>query len=237
MIGVGYPTLLLTLVQASVAAFVLILLPLLFIKTDKKGGDNDHVGRRRNIIIYYFAIGLAFLFIEISFIQKFTLILSQPLYAVAVALCAFLFFSGLGALYVEHRLRSETENNIPVILRQAITMIGLITVIYIVAFPQISNTIMALPEIARIVSAFILAAPLAFFMGMPFPLGLATLQQTDSNLIPWAWGINGCASVLSAILAVMLAIEIGFNGVMISAVALYILAWVSSGKISNNIVH
>ena len=224
MIGVGYPTLLITLAQASVAALILILLPLLFVKTDKKKA----VERRRNIVIYFLAIGLAFLFIEIAFIQKFTLILSQPLYAVAVALCAFLIFSGLGSLYVQKRMRTESEDIIAVLLRRSVILIGLITVFYIAVLPLISSWIMALPESMRIISAFVLAAPLAFVMGMPFPLGLATLQKTRPNLIPWAWGINGCASVLSAILAVLLAIEIGFNGVMLCAVVLYLMAWRSA---------
>ncbi len=227
MIGVGYPTLLITLAQASVAAFILILLPLFFVKTDKKKAPE----RRRNIIIYFLAIGLAFLFIEIAFIQKFTLILSQPLYAVAVTLCAFLIFSGLGSLYVQHCLKTTSTSIIAVLLRRSVITIGLIIVIYIVLLPLISNTIMALPETARILSAFILAAPLAFFMGMPFPLGMATLQQNSPNLIPWAWGINGCASVLSAILAVLLAIETGFNGVMLCAVVLYLMAWRSGYKL------
>jgi hypothetical protein len=224
MIGVGYPTLLVTLVQAVVAAFVLILLPLLFVKKDKKKTADRH----RNIIIYFLAIGLAFLFIEIAFIQKFTLILSQPLYAVAVTLCAFLIFSGLGSLYVQRRMKNASSTIRAVLLRRSVTMIGLIVVSYIVLLPLISSTIMALPETTRILSAFLLAAPLAFYMGMPFPLGLATLQQTQPNLIPWAWGINGCASVLSAILAVLLAIEIGFNGVMLCAVVLYVVAWRSA---------
>ena len=224
MIGVGYPTLLVTLTQASIAAFILILLPLLFVGRKKKATAE----KRRNIIIYFFAIGLAFLFIELAFIQKFTLILSQPLYAVAVALCAFLIFSGLGSLYVQQRIKTEEKHIIPVLLRRAVIQIGLIVVIYIVLLPLISSTIMALPESARILSAFVLAAPLAFVMGMPFPLGMATMQQTSPHLIPWAWGINGCASVLSAILAVLLAIEIGFNGVMLSAVALYLIAWASN---------
>ena len=86
---------------------------------------------------------------------------------------------------------------------------------------------MALPETARIISAFVLAAPLAFAMGMPFPLGMTRVQQNNPHLIPWAWAINGCASVLSAIMAVLLAIEIGFNGVMLCAVALYMVAWFS----------
>ena len=225
MIGVGYPTLLVTLAQAAVAAFVLILLPLVFVKTDKKKD-----GRRADIIIYFFAIGLAFLFIELAFIQKFTLILSQPLYAVAVALCAFLIFSGLGSLYVQHTIMTGSKTIIPFILRRSVILIGLITVCYIVLLPLISSTIMSLPEIMRIASAFVLAAPLAFVMGMPFPVGIAILQQTRPHFIPWAWGINGCASVLSAILAVLLAIDIGFNGVMLCAVVLYFVAWFSQTK-------
>ena len=221
MIGVGYPTLLFTLVQAAVAAFVLVLMPLLFLRSEQQQGTH----RLRNIIIYYLAIGLAFLFIEIAFIEKFTLILSQPLYAVAVALCAFLVFSGLGSLYVQYRLQQASSAVIAPLLRRAVFMIGLITVFYIVLLPQLSTGIMALPEMVRILSAFVLAAPLAFFMGMPFPLGLATVQQHSPHLIPWAWGINGCASVLSAVLAVLLAIEIGFNGVMLCAVVLYFIAW------------
>ena len=227
MIGVGYPTLLVTLVQAAIAAIVLILLPLLFVKTDKKKYED----KRWHIVIYFMAIGLAFLFIEIAFIQKFTLILSQPLYAVAVALCAFLIFSGLGSLYVQRRLKTETVSVMPAILRRSVMLIGLITVLYIVLLPLISSTIMALPEFARILSAFVIAAPLAFVMGMPFPIGLEAMQQTSPHFMPWAWGINGCASVLSAILAVLLAMEIGFSGVMLLACLLYIAAWISHRQI------
>ena len=223
MMGVGYPTLLVTLAQATLAAIILILMPLLFVRTDKK----QSADKRRNIIIYFLAIGLAFLFIELAFIQKFTLILSQPLYAVAVALSAFLIFSGLGSLYVERRMRAELEYNRLALLHRSVSLIALITVVYIIVLPIISSTIMALPEIARIISAFILAAPLAFVMGMPFPLGLAIVQQVSPQLVPWAWGINGCASVLSAILAVLLAIDIGFNGVMLLAVVLYFITWIS----------
>lgn len=223
MIGVGYPTLLVTLLQAAIAAVILILLPLLFISTKIKQAA---IGQR-NIIIYFSAIGLAFLFIEIAFIQKFTLILSQPLYAVAITLCAFLIFSGLGSLYAQHRMRAASDSCIAVLLLRSISLIGLITLSYIVLLPLISDSIMAMPEMVRILSAFMLAAPLAFAMGMPFPLGLAALQQVSPQLMPWAWGINGCASVLSAVLAVLLAIEIGFNGVMLCAILLYVMAWFS----------
>ena len=228
MIGVGYPTLFVTLLQASVAAVVLILLPLMLLRSAEVSAKKVAPGRIKNIIIYFFSIGLAFLFIEIAFIQKFTLILSQPLYAVAVALCAFLIFSGLGSMYTQRYLQKDDGAFIPLLLKRSVLMITLLAMLYNLVLPLISNVIMSLPEAVRIFATFILAAPLAFVMGMPFPLGMAALQQGSTQLIPWAWGINGCASVLSAILAVILAMEVGFSGVILSAVVLYLIAWFHS---------
>ena len=85
----------------------------------------------------------------------------------------------------------------------------------------------SLPLSARLAASFLFVAPLAFSMGMPLPIALGTLQNRHSQFVPWAWGINGCASVISAILAVFLALEIGFSGVMLSAIALYFVAWLN----------
>jgi spermidine synthase len=223
MIGVGYPTLIFTLIQAIIAALALILLPLAFIRRNKK----SELSGRRNIVIYFLSIGLAFLFIELAFIQKLTLILSQPIYAVAVTLCAFLIFSGLGSLYAQNKMMTSSPLSMQSLLTRSVALICIITLIYIFAFPYITEPIMAMSEAARIAAAILLAAPLSFFMGIPFPLGLTATRHNDAQLMPWAWGINGCASVLSAILAVLLAIEIGFSGVMLSAILFYALAWMS----------
>ena len=61
-------------------------------------------------------------------------------------------------------------------------------------------------------------------MGMPFPLGIIRVARDGGNLVPWAWGINGCASVVAAILATLLAIHLGFTAVVLIAVALYLAA-------------
>ena len=61
---------------------------------------------------------------------------------------------------------------------------------------------MPLHDAVKVMVSTVLIAPLAFLMGMPFPLGLKRVARHSAGLIPWAWGINGCASVLSAILAV-----------------------------------
>jgi hypothetical protein len=83
---------------------------------------------------------------------------------------------------------------------------------------------MGLPDAVRILISAALIAPLAFFMGMPFPLGLARLEAADARLIPWAWAINGCASVTGAVLATLLAIHVGFTAVVIAALVLYAVA-------------
>ena len=61
-------------------------------------------------------------------------------------------------------------------------------------------------------------------MGMPFPLGLSQVGMKAPEFIPWAWGINGCASVLSAVTATLLAIQFGFTAVVLAALLLYLLA-------------
>ena len=73
-------------------------------------------------------------------------------------------------------------------------------------------------------------APLAFAMGMPFPLGLARLSLRAPAFVPWAWALNGCASVIAAILALLLAMALGLRATLLLALALYVFAaWVWRG--------
>ena len=173
--------------------------------------------------VYFAAIGFAFMFIEIAFIQKFLLFLAHPLYAVAVVLCAFLVFGGLGSRYSRHFsvAGSRWADHPMAWLAAGIAGIALV---YLLALPAIFRHLMPLSDLARIAISVALIAPLAFAMGMPFPLGLARLAGRADALIPWAWGINAYASVIAAILATVLAIHLGFGAVVVLAVALYAAA-------------
>ena len=82
----------------------------------------------------------------------------------------------------------------------------------------------SLPIHGRALVALTLIAPLAFLMGMPFPLGLGLVSDAAPGLAPWAWGVNGCASVVGAVLASLLALHIGFSGLLWAAIALYLAA-------------
>ena len=209
----GYLILIVTLAQAALASLVLILLPLLLGKNKAEEG----IGGRWRVIVYFFTIGISFMLIEIAFIQKFILFLSHPLYAVAVVLSAFLVFAGLGSAMSE-RLRGRTPVSRPV------AGIVVISLVYLFLLPPLFQWLMPLHDIVKILISTVLIAPLAFLMGMPFPLGLSRVAHHSAALIPWAWGINGCASVLSAIFATILAIHAGFIAVVLLAVVLYMLA-------------
>jgi hypothetical protein len=60
-------------------------------------------------------------------------------------------------------------------------------------------------------------------MGMPLPLGLSLLGRRDPDLIPWAWAVNGCCSVVSPILAMLIALSTGFTVVLLCGAGMYLI--------------
>ncbi|SEN16489.1 SAM-dependent methyltransferase [Nitrosomonas marina] len=221
----GYLVLIATLSQALVASTILILLPLFFLKkTIMTASPVTTAISRNRVIIYFSAIGLAFLFIEIAFIQKFILFLHHPLYAVAIILTAFLMFAGLGSGFSQRLIQSGLYQSAITLAVIGIVVLGFL---YMAFLQSIFSTYQSLTMLHKIILTVSLVAPLAFLMGMPFPLALAKLGDIAPEMIPWAWGINGCASVVSAVLATLLAISIGFNAVIVLALVLYSLAWAS----------
>ncbi len=209
----GYLVLIVTLAVALVVSFLLVLLPLI------PGRSNGlwSGGQNWRIIIYFAAIGTAFMFIEIAFIQKFLLFLHHPLYAASVVLCAFLVFAGMGSK-ASSRWRKQTT------IRGAGLVIGGLSLLYLFLLPLIFDSLVTIPVVFKIPIAVVLIAPLAFLMGAPFPLGLDVVSKKLPVFIPWAWAINGCASVAGAILATLLAIHFGFLIVVTTAAVLYALA-------------
>jgi len=216
LLDTGYLILVATLAQAVVASLVLILVPLAFLR--RAAASASSAAQRWRVLIYFGALGLAFLFLEIAFIQKFILFLHHPLYAVAVVLTAFLLFAGAGSFYSQRVAGSTGTVTLPVVA------IALASLISLFALDSLFAPLLGLPDSLRILVAVLLIGPLAFFMGVPFPLGLSRLARTSPQLIPWAWGINGCASVISAVLATLLAMHFGFTTVVVSAVLLYGIA-------------
>ncbi len=211
----AYLIVVLTLVQAAVIGSLLILLPLSRIRRTWTGGARFGS--------YFLLLGLAFLFVEIAFIQKFTLFLSHPLYAVAVVLASFLVFAGAGSAFSQRLAgRAAARGLRPVSV--AVAGIAAIAAIYLFVLPGLFGRFIGVADTLRILVSVGLIAPLAFFMGMPFPLGLLRVAERAPEFVPWAWGINGFASVVSAVLATLLAVHFGFTAVIVLAILLYAAA-------------
>ncbi len=210
----GYLLLIAALVQAILASLLLIVLPLRLWKD--KLGMTPEAANHLPMLAYFFSLGLAFLFIEIAFMQKFILILHHPLYAITVVLSTFLLSAGVGS-YFSCRVEKSA-------IMLQIAVIGLLSIGYSLGFETISGWLLETGSLSRYLLSIILIAPLGFCMGMPFPMALAKISQSTPELIPWAWGINGCASVISAILATLIAMQFGFTVLIFLAVALYGLA-------------
>ncbi len=210
----GYVILLATLVQALLASAALILLPLTVLRG---GAPSESRGLFWSTAACFGAIGLAFLFIEISFMQRFVLLLGHPLYAVVVILTGFLLFAGLGSGW-SAKLRRRTPERA---VSWAVAGIVGLALLYLAFLPAVFEVLRPLPEVAKVAVSLALIAPLAFAMGMPFPLALHRLGEASPGLVPWAWGINGCASVVSAVLAALIAIDWGFDAVILAACGLY----------------
>lgn len=204
---VGYLMVIITLIQVTLVSLLLIIVPLFHL--------GWHGGKRWSVLLYFGGIGIGFMFVEIVLIQRFILYLGSPIYAVAVLMCALMIFSGLGS-YFTSRLELKQIRVFTIFL----AIIGLLLVYSFSLTPILQQTI-GLTGFLKILIMTLIIAPLAFLMGLPFPLEIKRLSQENPRLVPWAWAINGCASVISAALATVIAVEMGFKWVTILAAVAY----------------
>ncbi|MDP4277916.1 MAG: spermidine synthase-like protein [Bacteroidota bacterium] len=206
---VGYLIVLITFVQITLIALLLIIFPLFF-----KGFR----GRGKAYSLVHFAgIGIGYMFVEICLIQQFTLFFGHPVYAATAVLSGMLVFSGLGAFASGTCLFSQRR------LISTLIAIGMLIWLLSVSLTPLLRLAVSLPMLLKIGWSLLIIGPLAFLMGMPFPTGLRLLSNKNGTLIPWAWGINGCFSVISTALASIIAVQAGFFFVMLIAGLAYLL--------------
>jgi hypothetical protein len=177
-------------------------------------------------LVFFAAIGLGFLLLEITLIQRFVLYLGFPTYALSVVLFSLLVFTGVGAL-LSARF-AEPRRALTVSLGIACGLIGAGA---LGLQPLLRETI-DLPFAARIAVTVALLAPVGVTLGMAMPIGLRRLSALHPSGVPWAWGINGITSVLASALAIAIAILAGFTVTTLVALACYLgaLAHVRLGR-------
>ena len=200
--GAGYFVLVALLLLSILAAGLLILGPLMA-RARRGPGLRWTVG-------YFGLLGLAFLLIEIPIFQRYILVLGRPTTALAVVLAALLVSSGLGSL-ISDRLPWLTT-------AVALTVVAVLQPWLVAGVIELS---LGTPVWARAMLVALSVLPVGFLMGTMFPNGLAHLEATSPKLVPWAWGINGAASVVAAIAAALVALSWGFSAVMLAGAVCY----------------
>lgn len=201
-------------VAFAILVGLMIVLPLLLRRPTGQGGRGAGLG----VILYFAGIGMGYIAVQISFIQRFVLFLGHPVHAISVVLLAFLLSSGLGSACSERLFRGKLT------LGRAVALLAAVLVLYDFLLPWLFHSpAIAWPVPAKIALSVFLIFFLAFPMGVFFPYGIRLCERAAPEFVPWAWGANSAASVIGSILALVLAIHCGFMVVAVVAAAIYAL--------------
>ena len=210
--GAGYFVLLALLALSVVGAGLLIVAPLVVAR-----GRGDRVssppGVRWWTLGYFGLLGMAFLFVEIPLIQQYILLTGNATRALAVVLFVILVSSGIGSL-LSRRIAWRPG---------ALALAGAV-VVYAIGVRLGISWLLGAPLGVRVVAGGLGVATVGLLMGIMFPRGLERLEKEAPGLVPWAWGINGTVSVISAAASALLALNYGFSFVMLVGALGYGLA-------------
>lgn len=203
-----------------VFSIVVILVPLYHFRKDELRGASGWF----RPAVYFSLLGLAFMMVEICFVQKFILFLGTPTYSFSVIIFSILVFSGIGS-FVSGRVSSE---------KNAWVFLPLGIYVFSCAFflDSLFHTLVYAPIAVKIAASVLVIAPAAFLMGMPFPLGARRITAWKSSVLPWMWGINGVMAILSSSLTALLSLYFGFKTVFLVSSLLYLAAILFSQKIA-----
>jgi len=220
-VNLGVLVLLLVLAISVVAVLAFLILPLAF-----KGGTS----RQSAVpLLYFIAVGLGYILVEIAFIQRFVLFLGHPTYALTVVIFLLMLSSGAGSLFSRQWLPRTDQAWLPL----ALVVVALLA--DVVFLPGRLAALVGLGFNYRLLISAVLLAPLGFVMGMPFPTGLRALasapapefpsgQSRPENAVEWAWAMNAAASVLGSVLAMVIAIQFGLTATLACGAGAYLLA-------------
>ena len=206
---------------STLIALLLIVVPLVFRRNAARG---SHVGA---FLVYFAGIGVGFIFIEIALIQKLTLLLGQPLYSIVVTLFSILIFTGLGSFLSARWLRAGVGR------ARAIPIgIAVVILLYVWLGTPIVNLAIGQSLAVRALVAAAMIAPMALLLGMPFAHGIALLNRSNAQFVPWAWAVNGSATVVGSVVTVVLSMTFGFHVVLMVAALIYGVAFAAVDRLS-----
>jgi hypothetical protein len=234
-VGLGVVVLDAVLLISVVAVLALLILPLL-------------LGRRRRSVamgrlVYFVAIGLGYILVEITFVQRLVLFLGHPTYAITVVIFLLLAASGAGSLVSRRWPPGARTLHLP------LGAIAAALLIYAFVLPRLLTSAVGLEFAIKLLVSAVILIPLGFVMGIPFPTGLralagraaptddhagpnieaAPLSGSSDNAVEWAWALNAAASVLGSVLAMFVAVNLGLTVTLACGLAAYLAGWALGG--------
>ncbi len=218
--GSGYLVLLVLLGVVVTLSVALILGPLL-VRRPALAGSTE---LRAPALVYFGAIGLGFLLVEIPLIQVAMLSLGQP--SLAFAVVAGLVLSGAG-------LGSSVARRIPE-SAPVTGLVGILAAGIAITLPILVSGTLGWSLFGRVLVLALALLPLAVVMGLPFPLGLGWLARRSPGLVPWVWAVNGCASVIGGVVAAMVALSFGLRSTVLLGAACYLVALLAAVRTSRS---
>ena len=210
-VPLGLIVLLASILLIAVASVLLIARPL-----SRSTGSLRGLPGTPAVIGYFALVGLAFMFIEIVLLQKLTVFLGGPTYSMGVTLASLLFFAGVGAGL--SRFLGEPRKG-PLLGVIGALMVALVGELFFLR--EGVPALLGLSHLARCIITVLAIAPVGILLGFPFPIGLRLVGEVDARLVPWAFGINGCASVMGGMLCVLFSMQAGLSAAWIVGIALY----------------
>src|SRR5581483_1847015 len=239
-VNLGVAVLGMVLVISVLAVIAFLIVPLVSIP-----GQKNHPTK----LLYFIAVGIGYILVEIAFIQRFVLFLGHPTYALTVVVFLLLLSSGLGSLASRQWLIQTKRIWFP------LAFIVATVLLYVFILPGVLNAFVGLPFVAKLFISGVLLVPLGFAMGMPFPTGLRALAsvpasensllakadsqykdfQYKDTAVEWAWAMNAGSSVLGSVLAMVIAIQFGLNATLACGSGAYLLALLLAGTLKANV--
>ncbi len=216
-----------------ITVLLVVLVPLLYWKkrtfqtearSESERGFNQKLLQS---VVLFSMLGIGFMLVEISLIQRFVLFLGQPVLSLAVLLFSLLVGAGVGSMY-SGRLASDK-----LIKGIAIASLSIVAALlsYTFLLPLIFNQLLGLGLTIRLLATVVILTPLGFLMGFPFPLGIRWLKEMKmENHIPWMWGINGTSSVLGSVMTIVIAISFGFTEALLVGAGCYFIVFLTNLK-------
>jgi len=210
----GYLLLFAMLIQAILFGVIVIIIPVI-------GRRKTLFKKRRGtigVILYYAGLGLGYMLIEIYLIQRLAVFLSNPTYSTSIVITVMLVSSALGNI-TSSLLKRFRLLVVPI----ACALVGGGLLFYIFGLDGFLALFHSSSMTTRFLIAALVIAPPAFFMGIPYPNGLDSLQETKPHLLPWAWGMNGGLSLVGSALARLLSVSRGFPVLLQLGIVVYLI--------------